>query len=257
MKRTSYLGFHVHLLILLGSHTVPDPAQRLSYMNLLRYTFPVLNMIPKTTAVAKKMKEDNLMMRRIGLELVQRKKDAIIAEAGNGSAVEKSSVKTRDLLSLLIKANMASGIPELQKMSDEEVLAQISTFLVAGHETTNSSAAWALFELARHPEVQTRLRAELTFVSTENLTMDELLALPYLDVVVREAPRVRAVVNGTGRISAKDAVIPLSKFYVDTKGVVRHEIRLKKGERVDIPITLLKKSSEIWGKDAEQFNPDR
>ena len=90
--------------------------------------------------------------------------------------------------------------------------------------TYSSSTTWALFELACHPGIQTKLRAELTAVSADNLTMEVLNALPYLDAVVREALRLRAVVNGTVRYADKDEVIPLREPFVDTEGVLRHEI---------------------------------
>ncbi|KDQ07870.1 hypothetical protein BOTBODRAFT_38429 [Botryobasidium botryosum FD-172 SS1] len=237
--------------------TFPDPALQFSYPNLLRHMFPILKVMSSTTESETKNREDHLLMAQIGRELVQLKKKELIADAGNGGAVDKSSVKSRDLLSLLIKANMASDIPASQKMSDEEVMAQISTFLIAGHETTASSTTWALFELSQHPEVQAKLRAELTSVSGDNLTMEELMALPYLDAVVKEALRFRPVVIGSGRLAAKDTLVPLSKPYRDTNGVLRHEIPMKAGDPVFIPIALLNKSKEIWGEDADQFNPDR
>lgn len=84
---------------------------------------------------------------------------------------------------------------------------------------------WTLLALARNPEIQSKLRAELATVSPESLTIDELVALPYLDSVVREALRVCAVVNGIVREATKDAVVPLSKPFLDTKGVLRNEIQ--------------------------------
>lgn len=87
---------------------------------------------------------------------------------------------------------------------------------------------WALFALAQAPVVQQKLRAELRGVHTDLPVMDELNALPYLDMVVRETLRLHAAVNAVSRIAAKDDVIPLAEPYTDTKGVVRHEIRYVK-----------------------------
>ena len=64
-------------------------------------------------------------MRRIGLQLIADKKASILAARGNDTkAVEKRDMHGRDLLTLLIKANMATDIPESQRLSDEEVLAR-------------------------------------------------------------------------------------------------------------------------------------
>lgn len=102
---------------------------------------------------------------------------------------------------------------------------EVPTFLIAGHETTSTETMWALFALAQAPDVQQKLRAELRGVPADSLDMDELNALPYLDMVVRETLRLHAAVNGVSRIAANEAVIPLAEPYTDTKGVVRHEVR--------------------------------
>ena len=72
-------------------------------------------------------------MSRIGHKLVDEKKRAILAMASNNDKnglgmrqIEKRSVTTRDLLSLLIVANMATDVPENQRLSDEAVLARAS-----------------------------------------------------------------------------------------------------------------------------------
>jgi hypothetical protein len=43
-------------------------------------------------------------------------------------AIEKSSLQGRDLLSLLVRANMATDIPESQRITDEDVLARMPPF---------------------------------------------------------------------------------------------------------------------------------
>ena len=51
-------------------------------------------------------------------------KAAARANATEKGKIEKNSLHGRDLLSLLIKANMASDIPESQRLPDEDVLAR-------------------------------------------------------------------------------------------------------------------------------------
>lgn len=67
------------------------------------------------------------VMRRIGMDLIKEKKAAIRAESMNMNKLEKKDVQGRDLLSLLIKENMATDIPESQRLSDEDMLAQVPT----------------------------------------------------------------------------------------------------------------------------------
>ena len=63
-------------------------------------------------------------MRRIGMQLIAEKKATILAEMDVSSKRGKDSVQGRDLLTLLLKANMADDIPEHQRLTDDEVLAR-------------------------------------------------------------------------------------------------------------------------------------
>jgi cytochrome P450 len=62
-----------------------------------------------------------------------------------------------DVLTMLLDARHEDGSP----MSDEELRDELMTLLVAGHETTASTLAWAFERLAREPEVRERLAAEV------------------------------------------------------------------------------------------------
>jgi hypothetical protein len=65
-------------------------------------------------------------MKRIGSGLIRDKKNAVIAEcsADGSGAVEKQNVRGHNLLSLLIKSNIASDTPESMRMSDSEILSR-------------------------------------------------------------------------------------------------------------------------------------
>ena len=65
------------------------------------------------------------------MRIVQEKKQAILAELGSGP-VDKKTVGGKDLISLLLQANLAADVEPSQRLTDHEVLAQIPTFLVAG-----------------------------------------------------------------------------------------------------------------------------
>jgi len=196
-------------------------------------------------------------MARIGRELLADAKATALAGATDKGEIEKSSLQGRDLLSLLVKANMATDISESQRMSDEDVLAQVPTFLVAGHETTSTATTWALFAMTKAPEVQTKLREELLSVDTDSPSMDKLMALPYLDAVVRETLRVHAPVPDAARVAMKDDVLPVEKPYKDRNGIIRESIRVSKGDLITIPIQAVNLSRELWGPDALEFKPER
>jgi cytochrome P450 len=62
-----------------------------------------------------------------------------------------------DVLTMLLEARHEDGSP----MSDQELRDELMTMLVAGHETTATSLAWAFERLLRTPRVLDRLVAEL------------------------------------------------------------------------------------------------
>ncbi|KAG9128433.1 hypothetical protein FRC07_012541 [Ceratobasidium sp. 392] len=193
-----------------------------------------------------------LSMRRIGMNLVESKKAVLAQELKTGSTAQG-----RDLLTLLIKSNMAYE-NEGQRMTDDEVLGQISTFLVAGHETTSTATTWALYALTKHPEVQQKLRKELLESGLgDEPSMADLDKLPYLDNVVHESLRLHSPAPSTVRVAERDVHIPVSKGFKDRYGVEQAHIALQKGDSIFIPIMSMNRNEDIWGEDAKQFRPER
>ncbi|KAH7101314.1 cytochrome P450 [Auriculariales sp. MPI-PUGE-AT-0066] len=218
----------------------------LNTWTILRAFLPFLQVIPN-----KQERERNAAratMDRIGRQLIEEKKRALAAgEKGAG----------RDILSLLIQANMDKELPDHMRMSDEEVIGQVPTFLVAGHETTATATTWCLYSLGQQMNVQERLREELFSVDSENPTMDQLNALPYLDAVVRETLRLHAVVPSTVRAAVQNDSIPLSTPYLDRNGRTCSEIKITKGDQIFIPILAANREQDIWGDDCMEFRPER
>jgi cytochrome P450 len=96
-----------------------------------------------------------------------------------------------DVLAVLLAAEHEDGSP----MSDEEIRDELLTALVAGHETTASSLAFAFEQLARRPEVQERLAADPD---------DD----GYLDATINEVLRLRPVLpNAEPRLVKKTVTI--------------------------------------------------
>lgn len=129
----------------------------------------------------------------------------------NEIKVVKDSVEGKDFLSLLIRANMASDLPAHEKLSDQDVMAQISTFVVAGHETTSSALCWTLHALSLHPHVQEKLIEEIMAVGNDEPSLEVLEGegLKYLDAVVRESLRWCSIVPSCTRTCIKDDDLPI------------------------------------------------
>jgi cytochrome P450 family 135 len=83
-----------------------------------------------------------------------------------------------DVLSMLLQARHEDG----SEMSDQQLRDQLMTLLVAGHETTASSLAWAVERLVRNPQVLARLRDEVAAGDDE-----------YVDAVCKETLRLRPI----------------------------------------------------------------
>jgi cytochrome P450 len=93
-----------------------------------------------------------------------------------------------DILSLLVRARGASG----EEFSDREIRDQVMTLMFAGHDTSTSTLAFMLHELARHPEVVRRLRDEQDRVlGGASPTAQQLeKEMPYLEMVLDEVLRL-------------------------------------------------------------------
>jgi len=224
---------------------------------LIPVLFPPLRLIPtdRSRLLASTLKS----LRSLGKSLIIQKKAEILttSESDVKSGVEKRSIQGRDLLSLLIRANMATDIQDNARMTDEEILAQIPTFLLAGHETTSTAIAWALYALACHPAPYAKLTAEAHGFYTDSPSMEELNGMMYLDYVTREVFRLHSPVSNTDRVAKADVAVPLSEPFVDRHGIKRDELRLRKGDVFLIPILAIHKLKSLWGEDAEEFKPER
>ncbi|KAK0222859.1 cytochrome P450 [Armillaria nabsnona] len=182
----------------------------------------------------------------------------LLKENVEGNGLDSSTGK--DVLSILARAN--SQEEEKKRLSDDEVLAQIASLTLAGHETTASTLTWTLFELCNHPEQQDRIRAEIAEVRSRYATKGELTAadydgMPFMNAVIKETLRFHPIVPGLLRIAAYDDVIPLTDPVTTSTGAKLTEIPVEKGQLVEIAIAYYNRNPTVWGSDADAWNPDR
>ncbi|KAI5868307.1 cytochrome P450 [Durotheca rogersii] len=163
-------------------------------------------------------------------------------EAEGGAAPAEDAGRDRrdrDILSVAIESGA---------FSDDNLVDQLMTFLAAGHETTATAMTWAVYLLARHPEVLARLRAEVRAAlpapgSGRGVTSVEVDRLPYLTAVCSEVLRFYAPVPLTLREAA-----------VDTE-IAGH--RVPRGTAIIVSPWATNLDTTLWGPDAHLFNPDR
>lgn len=94
-----------------------------------------------------------------------------------------------DLLSMLLLATDEENPGD--RMTDVQLRDEALTILLAGHETVANALSWTWYLLARHPEVESRLHAELSSALGERRpTAEDLPRLDYARRIVAEALRL-------------------------------------------------------------------
>jgi cytochrome P450 len=94
-----------------------------------------------------------------------------------------------DLLSMLLEA--VDSEDSTARMTDEQVRDECMTIMLAGHETTANALSFALWLLAKHPEIQERLHAEAAAVlGTRAATAEDYVRLSYTTQVFSETMRL-------------------------------------------------------------------
>jgi cytochrome P450 family 110 len=90
-----------------------------------------------------------------------------------------------DILTLLLSVKDEDG----NGLSDQELRDELITMLVAGHDSSAATIAWALYQIAHHSEVQDKLIAEIDAADSDPV---QISRLPYLSAVCNESLRLRA-----------------------------------------------------------------
>ncbi|XP_063476136.1 25-hydroxyvitamin D-1 alpha hydroxylase, mitochondrial isoform X2 [Symphalangus syndactylus] len=95
-----------------------------------------------------------------------------------------------------------------EELPAQSILGNVTELLLAGVDTVSNTLSWALYELSRHPEVQTALHSEITAAlspgSSAYPPATVLFQLPLLKAVVKEVLRLYPVVPGNSRVPDKD-----------------------------------------------------
>eukprot|EP00249_Psilotum_nudum_P010748 c22737_g1_i1 orf=113-1573(-) len=129
-------------------------------------------------------------------------------------------------------------------LSTNQVQDNCLTFLLAGHETTASLLTWTIYLLALHPIWQERARAEVANVfQGHELSWMVLNHLKTVNMILFESLRLFPPQAVIGRTCVKENMVG------------NYSIPMKL--EVVIPIAVLHRDEDLWGKDAEDFQPDR
>jgi len=116
----------------------------------------------------------------------------------------------------LLEALLTAQHEGLTPLTDEEVLANVFTILLAGEDTTANTIAWIAYFMSSYPDVQRKMQEEVDSVLESRATLeeiDEANALVYLDAVTHEALRLKSVapviaLEANSDIQVGDLAIP-------------------------------------------------
>ncbi|KAK1219996.1 hypothetical protein PQX77_017258 [Marasmius sp. AFHP31] len=215
------------------------------------------------------------------LQLSNEKAKEVMKEAGldiNELDQNESvgSGNERDVLSVLVRANREED--PRKRLSEAEILAQMTTLIQAGHHTTGYSLSWIFYELSAHPEDQAKVYEEIKqarernpgeFTSADYDSMAHLMLVlkvsenyaiddvPALIMLLKETLRLHPVVTTLDREASKNDVLLLDFPVISEDGAPVNEVLVQKGQRIRVDISSYNRLESVWGEDASQWNPQR
>ncbi|MFF5475836.1 cytochrome P450 [Streptomyces sp. NPDC012935] len=147
----------------------------------------------------------------------------------------------------LLDRMLETSHPETgERLSAQNVRRQVITFLVAGHETTSGALSFALHYLSRHPDVAARARAEVERVwgDTAAPGYDQVARLRYVRRILDESLRLWPTAPAFAREAREDTVLG-------------GDHPMRRGAWALVLTAMLHRDPQVWGPDAESFDPDR
>ena len=163
------------------------------------------------------------------------------------SAVAQMIRERRTLASTpddLMHRLMQARDPETgQQMNDEQLIDNLLTFYLAGHETTARALSWTLFLLSRFPDWQQKLREEIASVTGgAPVRAEHIGRLALVGQVIKESMRLYPPVPLMSRQAVADTTL------------AGH--RIPAGASVVMPIYVIHRHAKRWERP-DEFDPTR
>ncbi|XP_066478982.1 cytochrome P450 4A11-like, partial [Tiliqua scincoides] len=196
------------------------------------------NLIYQFTPSGRRYKEAIQLTHQHTKKVIEERKKSL----QNERELEKIQKKRHlDFLDILLCARDENGIG----LSDEDIRAEVDTFMFAGHDTTASAISWLLYSMAQHPEHQERCREEIKDIlgDREDIQWDDLGKMTYTTMCIKESLRLYSPVPVVSRQLSK----PITFFDGRT---------LPEGFLVAVSIHIIHRNPSVW-QDPEVFDPTR
>ncbi|XP_051855741.1 cytochrome P450 4A6-like isoform X2 [Antechinus flavipes] len=184
---------------------------------------------------------------------VIRKRKQHLQQEGTLEAVLKK--RHLDFLDILLCARKENG----DSLSDEELRAEVDTFMFEGHDTTASGISWLFYSLAMNPEHQEKCREEIRGIlgDGKSITWEHLSQMPYTTMCIKESFRLYPPVPYIYRELSKPLTFPDGRSL--PAGVSVSQVLLlfaSPGTVVTLNIHALHHNPTVW-PEPEVFNPLR
>ncbi|KAA8650482.1 hypothetical protein EYZ11_007663 [Aspergillus tanneri] len=138
-----------------------------------------------------------------------------------------------------------------------ELRSQLLNILLAGRDTTASLLSWSVLLLARHPAIFKKLRTTILdsfgpYESPRDITFASLKSCRYLHYFLNEVLRLYPIVPGNRRVAVRDTTLPRGG---GPDG--QAPVYVRKGQPVMYSVFTMQRRTDLWGPDAEVFDPER
>ncbi|KAL5699141.1 hypothetical protein ACHQM5_030082 [Ranunculus cassubicifolius] len=163
-------------------------------------------------------------------------------------SMKLGEAKSDDLLGILMESNFKETKDgrhaKNSGMSIDEVIEECKLFYFAGQETTSTLLVWTMVVLCMHPEWQEKAREEVMQVFGSNRpNLEGLNHLKVVTMIFNEVLRLYPPV-----------VILTRRTY---KPMKLGDISVPPDMDLVLPILLVHHDHDLWGEDADEFNPER
>ncbi|KAF7331242.1 Cytochrome P450 [Mycena kentingensis (nom. inval.)] len=145
-------------------------------------------------------------------------------------------------------------LDELIKSTSDTKILRDETFniLNAGRDTTMTTLTMVIYFLSMYPEINDRLRAEVLeqVGPTRRPDFDDIRSMKYMRAVINEALRLYPPVPFNGRQNIAATVFP-------SPDASKKPIYIPAGTECAYSVLMMHRQKDLWGEDADEFDPDR
>ncbi|NXD61590.1 CP4B1 protein, partial [Eolophus roseicapillus] len=183
--------------------------------------------------------QDACKLAHIHTDKVIKERKMLLSSEKERDKIQKQ--KHLDFLDILLCSKDANGVG----LSDEDLRAEVDTFMFEGHDTTASGISWLLYCMSLYPQYQQRCREEIQGILGDRDTVewDDLGKMTYVTMCIKESLRLFPPVPSVSRRLHKPVTFPDGRS-------------LPAGCQVGLNIFAIHRNRDVW-EDPEVYDPLR